>query len=238
MQVDGTEYTVLAGQQFAGQLQADRVHEPDLRELHLRRLAVQPLHRRTGRQVAGPPARSPGVVWAPGPEPGAPNLSGPCSATSPPGNRTARPWWSWSRAARRAHGDRRRDRRRARPAPPRLRARPPDALRARRRRAARRRPPRHHARIAGVDRDPQHRVAEVAGGDVARAGGDREAAHPAPPGPRRPRRDAEVRLRRRPQRARARQRPRDRGPGGGRRAGEGAARRARDVGALARRAHG
>ena len=70
-----------------------------------------------------------------------------------------------------------------------------------------------HARVAGLDRDPQHRVAEVAGGDVARARRHREAAAPAPARPRRPRRHAEVRLRRRPQRARAGERPRDRGAG-------------------------
>ena len=46
---------------------------------------------------------------------------------------------------------------------------PAHALRARRRRAPRRGAPRPHARLAGLDRDPQHRVAEVAGGDVARA---------------------------------------------------------------------
>src|SRR6476619_6954243 len=49
------------------------------------------------------------------------------------------------------------------------------------------------------ERDPQHRVAQMAVGDVARAGRDREAAHPAAAGPRRSRRHAEVRLRRRAQ---------------------------------------
>ena len=104
---------------------------------------------------------------------------------------------------------------------------PAHALRARRRRAPRRRPPRSHPRVAGLDRDPQHRVAEVAGGDVAGAGRHREAAPPAPARPRRPRRHAEVRLRRRPQRARAGQRPGDRRPRRGRRARQAAPRRAR-----------
>ena len=49
------------------------------------------------------------------------------------------------------------------------------------------------------------------------------AAHPAPARPRRPRRHAEVRLRRRPRRARAGLGPRDRGPGRRRHAGQGAA---------------
>ena len=54
-------------------------------------------------------------------------------------------------------------------------------------------------------------------------GAHRGAAHPAPARPRRPGRHAEVRLHRRPRRARAGLGPRDRGPGGGRRAGQGAA---------------
>ena len=82
----------------------------------------------------------------------------------------------------------------------------------------------------------------MAGGDVARARGDREAAPPAPPRPRRSRRHAEVRLRRRPQRARARLGARDRGPRGRRRAGEVAAVAPRYEGDLARdpdgRGHG
>ena len=49
-----------------------------------------------------------------------------------------------------------------------------------------------------------------------------EGAHRATPGPRRPRRDAEVRLRRRPRRARAGVGPRDGGPCRGRRARQGA----------------
>ena len=92
---------------------------------------------------------------------------------------------------------------------------PAPALRGRRADAARRRPPRPHARLAGGHRDQEHRVVpqrQVARRDVAGAGRDRGAADPGAPGPRRPRRDAEVRVHRRPRRARAGQRPGDRGP--------------------------
>ena len=101
------------------------------------------------------------------------------------------------------------------PPPARLRAGPAPALRGRRADAARRRPPRAHARLAGRDRDQEHRVVpqrQVARRDVAGAGRHRGAAHPGAARPRRPRRDAEVRVHRRPRRAGTGQRPGDRGP--------------------------
>ena len=93
-----------------------------------------------------------------------------------------------------------------------------------------------HPGVAGRHPGRQLRVAEVADRDEPRPGrrrragrgrrrqrreGDRPqpAAHPAAPGARRPRRHAEVRVRRRPAGARAGLGPRDRGPGRARRGG-------------------
>ena len=63
--------------------------------------------------------------------------------------------------------------------------------------------------------DRQHRVAEVGGDDVTRPGDGGSPSDPAPAGPRRSGRDAEVRLRRGLQGARAGVGAGDRGPGGG-----------------------
>ena len=121
------------------------------------------------------------------------------------------------------------DRGRAGPPPARLRPRAPHAVRSGRARrcsaasatAARsaRRSPSRSATASGP------KIRQVAEGDVAarRGRSDQGAADPAPARPRRPRRHAEVRLRRRPRRARAGLRPRDGGPGRRRRAGQGAA---------------
>ena len=104
-------------------------------------------------------------------------------------------------------------------------------------------------------RDPgrQHRVAQVGDGDGAPTRspprsspslGPQRAAHPAAARPRRPRRHAEVRLRRRAPGARAGQRPRDRRPGRARARRPGVpARRSPDVEVLShvvahRRRHG
>ena len=113
----------------------------------------------------------------------------------------------------------RRHRRRAGPAAPRLRARAADALRGRRDHAVGGRPPRAHPRIPvaiEIANTEWPKWTEEMSPEPGRT--DRRP-HPAPPGPRRPGRDAEVRLRRRPRRARAGVGPRDRGPGGRRRLG-------------------
>ena len=84
-----------------------------------------------------------------------------------------------------------------------------------------------HGRTLGSpvgDRDRQHRVAQVDRGDVAGPGATGQGPDPAPTGPCRPGRDAEVRLRRRPGRAGAGLGPRDRRPGRRRVDGQGAAR--------------
>ena len=62
---------------------------------------------------------------------------------------------------------------------------PADAVRGRRDHARRRDPPRPHAGLTGGHRDRQHRMAQVAGGDVARPRVALQGADQAAPGPRR-----------------------------------------------------
>ena len=93
-----------------------------------------------------------------------------------------------------------------------------------------------HPRRTDRHRGRQQRVAQVGDRHVGRPGRRRRArgsqarnapADPPAPRARRPRRHAEVRLRRRPPRPRARQRPRDRGPRRARRRGQGVPRAVR-----------
>ena len=98
-----------------------------------------------------------------------------------------------------------RPRRAARPPPARVRAQPAHGVRDRPGRVPRRRAPRADPGRAGRGADRQRRVAQVGEGHVRGSRGPRgagrarpqRAAHPAPARARRPRRHAEVRLRRR-----------------------------------------
>ena len=110
-------------------------------------------------------------------------------------------------------------------APPRgLRARRADEVRAGRGGDHRRGAPRPHARQPGRDPDRQHRMAQMATGDVRgscrprgpRRPGEKCAAVAAPPGSCRPRRNAEVRGRRRTSDPGAGKRKGNRGAGGAR----------------------
>ena len=122
-------------------------------------------------------------------------------ASVPHGRRVPRPGAGRRRRgpARRVGDHGRRDPGRDGASPPRLRPRPTPALRGRRAHAGRRRAPRPHARLAGRDRDQEHRVVpqrQVARGDVAGSRCHQGSTHAGPPRSRRSRRHAEVRVHR------------------------------------------
>ena len=134
-------------------------------------------------------------------------------------------------AAGRRRGHHRRRRRRPRPAPARLRPRRADELRAGRGRRSSaasgtgrtHRAARSPSQVGNTEWPKWEQVmsADPVDPDVLAGPGPQRPADPPAARPRRPRRHAEVRLRRRPAGPRAGQRARDRGPGRARRGGPG-----------------